>query len=485
MDFLNKLMDVSGHIVAVTAVLLAILSSGHVVLFKRDARAAVAWVGFIWLVPLVGSVLYVLLGVNRLRRQAVLLRGDLAKFRISQSEHVCTREKLKASLPADLHHLEELDRLGEKLLTRSLLAGNTVELLVNGDEAYPAMLKAISEAKQSVSLATYIFDNDSAGLRFVEALQRATRGGIDVRVLIDDTGARYSWPSVISVLRKAGVRVERFLPTGVPFHIRAINMRNHRKLMVVDGRIAFTGGMNIRAGHLLAEHPKSPVQDLQFRVQGPVVAHVQETFADDWFFTCGEALRGEKWFPSLEAQGRIIARGIADGPDENFERLRWTILGALACARSRVRVFTPYFLPDQSLISALNIAAMRGVAVEIALPERNNLPLVQWATWAQLWQVLERGCRVWLTPPPFDHAKFLVIDGCWSLIGSTNWDPRSLRLNFEFNLECYDCGLAESLEKHAQQKLMNARELTLQDVDKRSLPIRLRDGVARLLSPYL
>jgi cardiolipin synthase len=485
MDILNKLVDVSGHIAAVLAILLAILSSGHVVLFKRDSRAAVAWVGFIWLVPLVGSILYFLLGVNRIRRQAVLLRGDLKRVRSSPVEHICTGAYLKKSLPPDLQHLEELERLGGKLFSPSLLSGNAVELLINGDEAYPAMLKAIDQATESISLATYIFDNDSAGLAFVEALQRAVRRGVEVRVLIDDTGARYSWPSIVRKLRKAGIRVERFLPTVVPFHIMAINMRNHRKMMVTDGRVAFTGGMNIRRGHLLANRPKHPVQDMQFRVEGPVVAHVQETFVDDWFFTCREALRGEKWFPSLEAKGPIIARGISDGPDENFERLRLMILGALACARSRVRVFTPYFLPDQALISALNIAAMRGVAIEIVLPESSNLPLVQWATFAQLWQVLDRGCRVWLTPPPFDHTKFMVVDGYWSLIGSTNWDPRSLRLNFEFNLECYDRDLAERLETQADRKLRNARELTLTEVDKRSLFIRLRDGVARLLSPYL
>ena len=160
-------------------------------------------------------------------------------------------------------------------------------------------------------------------------------------------------------------------------------------------------------------------------------------------------------------------------------------LGALACARSSVRLVTPYFLPDPGLISALNTAALRGVAVDIVLPRRSNLRLVQWASAALLWQVLEHGCRVWRTPPPFDHTKLLLVDGAWALLGSANWDPRSLRLNFEFDLECYDRGLAAALEGVVQGKLKQAQPVTLADVDGRRLPVRLRDGAARLLSPYL
>jgi cardiolipin synthase len=485
MDWINRLTDISTHIAAGLAVLLALCSTAHVVLFKRDSRSAVAWVGFIWLVPLVGSLLYFLLGVNRIRRQATLLRGDFKRFRTHPGEQACPSTELKRILPAEVEHLEALELLNSRLLHRSLLAGNLIEPLVNGDTAYPAMLQAISEATESIALSTYIFDNDSVGRDFVAALSSAVKRGVEVRVLIDATGALYSWPSIIGLLRRSGVRVERFLPTRFPFHMLSINLRNHRKLMIVDGRLAFTGGMNIREGHAFARKPKHPVQDVQFQIEGPVVAQMQETFADDWLFTCGEALRSGKWFPRLEPKGGVIARGITDGPDEDFERLRWIILGALACARMRVRIATPYFLPDPSIVSALNIAALRGVSVDIILPARSNLPLVQWATFAQLWQVLEHGCRIWLTPPPFDHSKYMIVDGWWSLIGSTNWDPRSLRLNFEFNLECYDSGLAGKLEVLAQETLKRARELTLRDVDRRSLPVRLRDGVARLLSPYL
>ena len=262
-------------------------------------------------------------------------------------------------------------------------------------------------------------------------------------------------------------------------------MRNHRKILVVDGRIGFTGGTNIREGHWLSMEPEFPVQCLHFAIQGPVVAHLQEAFAIDWAFVTAESLVGDGWFPEIDRDGPVWARGIAHGPDEDFEKMSDTIAGALSVARSRVRIVTPYFLPDSSLIKTLNVAAMRGVAVEVYIPSENNIRLVRWATTAQLWQLLEKGCRVFYTPLPFDHTKLMIVDDVWTLIGSTNWDPRSLRLNFEFNVECYDDALAETLNETVDEKAKSAREITLDDVDGRRFPVRLRDGMARLLSPYL
>ena len=265
----------------------------------------------------------------------------------------------------------------------------------------------------------------------------------------------------------------------------SLNLRNHRKILVVDGQTAFTGGMNIRQGNVLAEKPKHPVQDLHFRVQGPVVGRLQEAFANDWAFTTGETLCQEIWFPELQESGTVIARVVTDGPDADFEILRWALLAALAEAETSVQILTPYFLPDQALVTALNLAALRGVRVDIILPEANNLPYMHWASRSLWWQVLERGCRLWLTPPPFDHSKLMIVDGHWVLLGSANWDARSLRLNFELNVECYGRDFADEMSKIVENKLRGAREVTLAEVDGRSYPAKLRDSIARLLSPYL
>jgi cardiolipin synthase len=467
------------------ALVLAIIACGHAVLYKRDTRSAIAWVGFIWLVPLIGSLLYFVFGVNRLRRHAALLRGPLERYRAGTPQNECLPETLHDHLPTHSGHLNMLARVVGVVVGRPLLPGNQIEPLINGDQAFPAMLEAIGGARESVSLQTYIFDRDDAGLAFAQALGDAVRRGVEVRVLIDAAGIRYSWPSILHTLRQQGVKHARFLPSLAPWSVTTLNMRTHRKFLVIDGRVGFTGGMNIRAGNCLQKHPRQPVQDVHFRVCGPVITHLQEAFTDDWLFTTGEALRGDAWFPEPRQSGDVLARGIADGPDEDFEKLRWTLLGALSIARRSVRIVTPYFLPDAAIISSLNLAAMRGVKVEILLPSENNLPVVHWASRAMWWQVLEHGCRIWLTPPPFDHSKLMTVDGCWALVGSANWDARSLRLNFEYNLECYDTGLASRLEALIEQKRTGAREVTMKDVDKRRLPLRLRDGVARLLSPYL
>lgn len=371
-------------------------------------------------------------------------------------------------------------------MTRSpLVAGNCVTPLVDGDSAYPAMIQAIEESSRSVTLITYIFENDQAGRRFLEALRSAVSRGVGVRVIIDDVGARYSWQPMPRVLRRAGIPVATFLSTLIPWRFRYSNLRTHRKIMVIDGTVGFTGGMNISKGNCRNLGPRNPIQDLHFRITGPIVAQLQAAFAEDWAFCTGELLRGEPWFSPAELAGPVLARGIADGPDEDFDKLRLTLLGAIACARTSILVVTPYFLPDASLTTALNVAALRGVEVDIVLPAENDLRLVKWASTALLGQVLERGCRVWLSPPPFDHTKLMLVDGLWTLLGSANWDPRSLRLNFEFNVECYDRELATSLTDRVRSKMKRSRSVRLADLDGRSLPVQLRDGVARLFSPYL
>ncbi|HTU25829.1 MAG TPA: phospholipase D-like domain-containing protein, partial [Pirellulales bacterium] len=453
-----------------------------VVLTKRDTRSAIGWMGIIWLVPILGVVLYAMFGINRVQRKALTLK---AGARLKTGQFTCLPAQLAGLESARAAHLISLVRMIGELTGRPLLEGNAVVPLVNGDEAYPAMLAAIGNAKRSVTLASYIFDNDRAGKMFADALGAAVKRGVEVRVLIDDVGARYTIPSIEHALHVARVRVARFLPTFLPGRWVYANLRNHRKIMVVDGCEGFTGGLNIREGHDLALNPKYPIQDLHFHIRGPVVAQLQEVFASDWEFATGEVLSGDAWRGSDAKVGSVLARGITTGPDGDLDKLRFALLGAIACAEESISIVSPYFLPDDTLIAALGVAALRGVQVDIILPGVNNLWLVQWAATAQLWQVLQRGCRVWLTPPPFDHAKLMVVDRLWTLLGSANWDPRSLRLNFEFNVECYDAELACRLQDWIDRKRSGAQQVSLEQVEGRSLPLQLRDGVARLLTPYL
>jgi cardiolipin synthase len=470
------------HLFSGIAFLLGLWAVGHVLLYKRDCRAAISWVLFIWLIPILGPVLYAILGVNRICRPGRSLRQGLS---VPTGPPAPLPDGLADVLGSEGSSLRTLAQLVGGLTPHPLVAGNRIVPFADPDAAIAAMLEAIRQARCSLTLNTYIFDNDPVGRLFVKELELAQRRGVKARVLVDGLGARYSWPSIVRPLRQRGIPVALFLPRWMALSLRYANLRSHRKILVADGRIAFTGGMNIRAGRGRAPSSSPSLVDLHFQVEGPVVAQLQEIFAQDWEFCTGERLLGKDWFAALEPAGPVLARVIPDGPDEDFEKLRLTLLGALACAQRSVCVVTPYFLPDPALITSLGIAARRGVEVDILLPARGNLRLVQWASTALLWQVLVHGCRVWLSPPPFDHSKLVLVDRAWSLLGSANWDARSLRLNFELNLECYDRTLAQTLEGMVGQKLRQARRLTLADVDGRRLPVKLRDGMARLLSPYL
>lgn len=472
-------------LVAVLGVLIALGTSAHIVLFKSDVRAAIGWAGLVWLAPFIGAMLYWMLGINRIRRRAGRIRRGSGLAQDFTQEIALKQEEahyLPASMPG---RFSALATAVGTTSGQALVPGNTVEPLIDGDQAYPAMIAAIDAATATIGMTSYIFDNDRAGAMFSDALARAVARGVTVRVLIDGVGARYSKPPITGGLTARGVTNARFLPHIFPLANPYFNLRSHRKILVVDGRIGFVGGMNVREGCLLELKAKDPTQDIHARITGPVVRQFTETFAFDWHFTTKEVLEGPGWYPALEATGPVVARGIPDGPDEDFETLHDTILSALSVAHESVQIVTPYFLPDGPLIDALRVAAMRGVRVDLVLPEKNNLTVVAWAAMAELWHVLRWGVRVYLSRPPFDHSKIMVVDGTWSMLGSANWDPRSLRLNFEYNVECYDTALAQELMAVVQRKIATARPYTPMDWQGQNLFQRLRGGVARLGQPYL
>jgi len=486
MEFLDLLKTTWPYLITLATFSAILATAVHILYKKRNTRAAAGWLGLVWFAPVLGVCLYWMFGVNRIKRRA--------RVRLADKQSVLLPEIAAAVQPLFIEQkygasgkngLAQLSRMTEKLTRQPLMQGNRITPLINGDQAYPRMLACIDAAEHSIALCSYIFDNDSMGGKFRQALRAARQRGVDVKVLIDSVGARYSIPPITRLLRKDGLDAAEFMKSILPWHFQYFNLRNHRKILVIDGRIGFTGGMNIREGNCIADNPASPIQDLHFQIEGPVVAELQRSFAEDWTFTTRQVLEGDKWYPHIEPQGDGVARGISDGPDEDFDKLRMVLMAALATAQSSIRIITPYFLPDAELLSALHIAALRGVDIEILLPARSNLRMVKWASDAGLEELLREGCRIFLTQPPFDHSKIMVVDHAWVLLGSANWDCRSLILNFEFNLECYDMQLAATVEAILHEKKSIAREITLQDVLAKSLFVKLRNRFFRLFSPYL
>ena len=461
----------------------SLLAVCHALLMKRDPRSALGWITVSLTLPLIGPLLYWIMGINRISRRARKWQQSGRRLAGRDVFQVFPQDTLTPALLADTSHLRELRSLSDLVVSSPLITGNRLTPLHNGDQAYPAMLQAIADARSSVHLSTYIFDGDTTGRRFIDALRIAADRGVEVRVLIDGLGEKYSFPTARKLLHGSSVAVSRFLPMRQGGYL---NLRNHRKILVVDGVTAFTGGMNIGGRHMVAQaETRFPVADLHFKVDGPVVADLQRVFLEDWYFATGVLLDDERFFAPQRESGTSLVRVIADGPDKEFRKLHWIIMGALSCAESRIRIMTPYFIPDRALVSAMATTAMRGIDVSLILPSVNNLPLVHWATRSYLWELLQCGIRIFYQPPPFAHTKFFLVDGLWSLIGSANLDPRSLRLNFELNLEIYDQEMTGALEREFMETLACSREVSLDEMDARPLREKIRDGAAKLFSPYL
>ena len=465
---------------AVADVVAAASVTTHVLLTKRDVRGSIGWIGLAWLSPLLGSLLYFLFGINRVARRAARQRRNTEPTAAYAAE---VRGSHKESEHSE--HTIAIARVGDRLTRRAVLPSNAISIFRSGGEAYPAMLGEIRSARRSIALASYIFRADRVGNVFIEALRSAHKRGVEVRVLVDGIGSGYFISSAANELRRSSIRAERFLHEWLPWRMPFLNMRNHKKLLIVDGVVGFTGGLNLGAENLSQSRPANAVDDVHFRMQGPAVSMLMQSFAKDWAFTCGESLKGDVWWPEIGPAGSVTLRGISSGPDDDEGSIETILAAVVASANSRLRIVTPYFLPDQRLMSDIMLASLRGVTVEIVVPANSNYKAIDWAMRSHLGFFAGPGVAVYLTPPPFDHSKMVTVDGLWAGLGSPNWDLRSLRLNFEFLLECYDAPFVAELDRLIDEKIANSTQLTFDRIYERPLPIKLRDAVARLFLPYL
>ena len=468
--------------------ILAIASSSHALLFKRDPRAALGWIAVSIAYPFIGPIFYYLFGINRLRTRAHQLKGAPAgRLKTGYERPNIAQPKNGAiaavSVALDAN-LAALAKSSQAVTLRELVEGNSLLAFYDGESTYAAMLEAINLATTCVCLSSYIFETNVSGRAFISALAAAKNRGVEVCVLLDGIGELYSFPRAGTLLDYQGIRIARFIPPRLIPPSMHINLRNHRKLLLVDGRIGFTGGMNIGDRHIHQQPAaKNYTVDIHFHVEGPVVEQLQATFDEDWLFAAGKPR--SQVLPKPLPQGETVCRVITDGPNEDIGKLVMIISGAAAQARKRLSIMTPYFLPPAGLISSLQAAALRGVEVSVILPEKSNLAIVDWATRNMLWELLQYGVRVYFQPPPFAHSKLLLIDDSYAHIGSANMDPRSLRLNFELVIEVFDKSFVSGLCRHFDRIKNISREESLAGVDGRSLPVRIRDAIAWLFSPYL
>ncbi|MCB9092350.1 MAG: cardiolipin synthase [Halobacteriovoraceae bacterium] len=460
-------------------IFISLLTSFHAVIYKSDPRSAVGWFAFILTAPILGTLTYFFLGLNRVQRKG--LRLD----QLPRSNNNSIPKINESNISSEFHFLL---KVGKNLSYSPLCSIDTITPLNTGDQAYPQMLKAIETAKNSITLYSYIFHYDKVGKLFVDSLAQASQRGVFIRILVDGVGSQSSLSKLQESFEKANITFDIFLP--VLWRPRFANLRNHRKILVIDNQMAFVGGLNIAQDYWPQIYPEKPVLDFHFSLEGEIVRYIQAVFVDDWKFVTQEDLVQKLLLEdsptfNVKSEKNAYGRIITSGPGDNSEKMQWHFISAINNAQNSIKIVSPYFLPSKAVSSALVYASLRGIKVEIIIPQKTDHQIINWAQQASLHELLSKGCHLYFSQAPFDHSKILIIDDNYSSIGSSNWDVRSLRLNFEMNIEIGNKDLAESLIQVFKDKKKKARIYTLEEYNNRTFLVKLRGGFARMLSPYL
>jgi cardiolipin synthase len=472
-------------ILLVVSFIVGALAASHAVMTKEDVRSASGWVGIIMFSPLLGAAIYMIAGINRIRHAALTTRrAGRRTFAKTLSDACLPRHEIARQYG---RQFEALNNLGDTVTRFYMTAGNGITLLETGDQAYAAICAAIDAAESSIIVESYIFDCDAIGRRVADRLLAAQARGLAVRVLVDAVGARYSIPSIVRYLRDRGLNARTFNGNVIMgLRLPYANLRTHRKIIVIDDQLAFSGGMNIRQGFTAEFAGDKAARDTHFRLTGPVVADLHAVVAEDWHFASGEQIEPIDHAGAGSGMGAPVnIRVVSSGPDATLETNHKMLLGAISVAHHSIRIMSPYFLPDRELVSALATAAQRGVRIDIVVPLENNLQLVDFAMTAQFDQVLKHGCHIWRIAGAFNHSKLMTVDDHWSYVGSSNLDPRSLRLNFEVDLEILDTGFTETIAARIDAAIALGHEVKLADLRGRPFPLRLLEKFIWLGSPYL
>ncbi|MEO8431026.1 MAG: cardiolipin synthase [Acidobacteriota bacterium] len=378
----------------------------------------------------------------------------------------------------DASFRRSLDNLGT-----AMVPGNQAELLKNGDEIFPAMTKDIREAKVSVNLETYIFQPDRAGQQFVDAMVEAARRGVEVRFLVDAWGSSLKG-GVQEKLEAAGVRVRKYRPLRL-FTIYKVGRRTHRKILVVDGKIAYTGGLGIEERWLGNARNTNEWRDTQVRVVGPVVAQMQAIFGEDWTYTTGEILAGDKVYPHIEPVGTTASQAIKASRGDSSSLAKMLYYVAIQSATKSILIQNAYFLPDKQVRDALVAAVGRGVDVQVMVPGRHiDLPMVRFASWLHYGELLAGGVKIYEYRRTMMHNKTMVVDSLYSTIGSINFDSRSMSRNAEESLAFYDRSFAKSMEAMFADDRRHCEQIRFEDWKKRGFAQRLAELVFWIWEPY-
>jgi len=472
-----------------------ILITLHCLRRRRNATSTILWIFLAWAFPFFGALFYLTFGVDRVADrgfQKFLTEEHLLHTRKGTQEAAPRAywHNLLTGAPAQNEFQREFDcALNTLLPDHPALAGNRLTPLVTGDEAYPKMLQAIRGAKAHIHLQSFIIGSDATGSEFMEALAAKAAEGVEIRLLYDRFGSTRA--HLCGLFRKynrlSNVQVAGWTQADVLKRQFQINLRNHRKILVVDGTRAFFGGINLQDRNTSA-HKHGPIRDYHFDVQGPLVQEFQYSFLRDWYFITGEdpeTLLTQDYFPHIDPDGDLTARLINSGPSTEKDVAIETFFNAITLARKQILAATPYFVPPVDVLRALRSAALRGLDVRLVVPQKNNHFYTGLASRALYEELLLAGVKIFERRPPFMHAKALVIDGEFSLVGTANLDERSLNLNYESSVAVYSEPFADALKNIIHEDIDLSAEIILTEWQNRPAARRLLENLASLMTPVL
>lgn len=448
---------------------------------KKESTSAIAWSLLVILVPLVGAMLFVLFGYQSVNRPLKRKMQHRVRFRAKSGSQALDKVE---DAPAPLGY-EGLAQLAERLSASSLCDGNRVELYYDGRSAFDAMFAAIEAARHHVHVLFFIFRNDQLGGRMLDLLRAKARSGVEVRLLVDGIGARKFSAQAVQALRNDGGKFASFLPVSLWRRSFQVNLRNHRKIVIVDGSVGFTGGLNVGDEYLGGSARFGPWRDTFLQMRGPAVEGLQGVFVEDWDFASSESLQGPEYFPSVGRVGEVHAQVISSGPDTEIKPIREIYFAAMLRARRRLWVTTPYYVPDQGIRDALCLSALSGVDVRLLLPKTPDHWMPYFAGRYYLPDLLAAGVKIYRYTKGFIHAKVVLTDGQWASVGTANLDNRSLLLNFEVNCLFHSPNVVGELERQFLLDLDESVRLDAKTFSRRPWPGKLAENVCRLFAPVL
>ena len=476
----NDLLKVLYIITIVFMVILVIQQRG-------DPMKTIAWLLVVSFVPLLGIVLYFFFGKNY-RKEKIFSRKELAdseqikllaRYQPDKADATYFPDKAVAGKA----HIMKMLYNSEKVL---LTERNRVKILVNGKITFEHIISELEKAQKHIHLEYYIIDDDRIGNEIRRILIRKAVEGLEVRVIYDDIGCWSLSDEFIFSLKYAGVQMFPFMPVRFPYLTNKINYRNHRKIIVVDGKVGFVGGLNIADRYISGSEELGPWRDTHLKIEGEAVYSLQSVFLLDWYFVSKRNIHAQnQYFPPVEITDQHLMQIVASGPDSDWASIMQTFFSAIATAKSYIYISTPYFLPNESILTALRTANLSGVDVRLLLPEQPDSRLIAWSSFSYISQLLDAGIKVYLYRKGFTHSKLMIVDDTFCSIGTANMDIRSFDQNFEVNALIYDQRLTIAMRNIFMNDIKDLKYITINDWEKRPRWIVFCESVARLFSPLL